>query len=157
LGSTAFKQLGWTEAFNAGLDGEFFTHLKLMPAPGGVELRKNHVSVSNFSGSLALTVTAAIRKEPHWMGSSSSMVMGGWRFTDALRGLRFRLNWGGSESRDLGEVPAELKSQVLVKNFPPENWYEMEVPAQDVPITDSLEIHILSAAGSQIGCISGHI
>jgi hypothetical protein len=157
LGGIAFEQLGWTETFDADLRGEFFTNLKILPAPGDVEFRREKELVTKFSGSLSLIVRPAIRKEPHWVGSTSSTVMGGWRFTDALKGLRFHILWAGSDSRDLGDVPAELKSQVWVKSFPPENWYEMEIPAQDVPITDSLEIHILSAAGTQLGCISGHL
>ena len=98
-----------------------------------------------------------MRKEPNGVGSATLMEMGEGLFTDALKGLRFHILWVGSETRDLGEIPAELKSEVLFKNLPAEYWYQMEVSSSDVPITDSLEIHILSPAGNQLGCISGHL
>ena len=83
--------------------------------------------------------------------------MGGWRFTDALRGLRFHLVWAGTELHDLGEVPAELHTYSHAPGFPLEGAYTMTIPADKIPITESLEVHILTAAGVQIGCISGHI
>jgi hypothetical protein len=157
LGDTDFRQLGWTETFNSFLAGEFFTNLKLMPTPGGVECRRDKKLVSNYSGSLTLTVLPATRKEPRWVGSNSSMIIGGWRFTDALKDLRFHILWVGSDSRDLGEVPAELKTSSFAKGFPLEGAYTMKVPADNVPITDSLEVHILSSSGTQLGCIRGQI
>ena len=158
LWGTTFKQLGSTESFDAILSGGFFTNLKLIPAPGGVELRRNQELVSRFSGPLTLTVRPTIKREPNGLGSTTFIVMmGEGLFTDALKGLRFHLLWVGSETRDLGEIPAELKSEVLFKNLPAEYWYQMEVSSSDVPITVSLEIHILSPAGNQLGCISGHL
>jgi len=160
LGGTVFKQLGWTASFDAHLRGDFFGNLKLVPTRDGVEFRNNRDLVSSFSGSLELIVFPAIRKEPNGVESPTSPLwgmMGGWRFTEALKGLRFHIVWVGSETRDLGEIPAELKSELVSKKAPPENWYQMEVPANGVPIADSMEIHILSPAGNQLGCISRHL
>jgi hypothetical protein len=57
----------------------------------------------------------------------------------------------------LGEVPSELRQAVWPELTPADKWYGMKIPAQDVPLTDRLEVHILTAEGNQLGCISGHI
>jgi hypothetical protein len=57
----------------------------------------------------------------------------------------------------MGEVPADLETYPVAKGQVLEGRYNMEVPVSDVPITDSLEIHILSPDGTQLGCINGHI
>jgi len=84
-------------------------------------------------------------------------LIGGNRFPDSLKGLRFHITWAGAETRDLGEVAAELKTHTGPHGLPSDSWYEMEIPAQDVPISDTLEIHILSAAGDHLGCVCGHL
>jgi hypothetical protein len=157
FGGTDFRQLGWTEDFEVSLTGEFFTNLRILPTPGGVEFRRNNELATKIAGSLTLTVRPVIRKEPHWMGSSASMVTGGWRFTDALKDMRFHVLWAGSKPRDLGEIPATLETSSYRKGFPLEGAYTMDVPAEDIPITDNLEVHILSPAGVQLGCMSGHL
>jgi len=157
LGGTLIDHLGWSELFDANLRGNFFTGLRLIPTANGVEVRKNQELISRFSGHLILTVWPSTRVNPRWIRSTSTSMMGRGRFTDSLKNLRFHVLWVGPDSRDLGEIPAKLETFSESKKLPPDAWYQMEIPAQDVPITDSLEIHILSAAGIQLGCISGHL
>ena len=157
LGGTVFEQLGWTAKFNAYGAGEFFTNLWLVSRPSGVEYRRKKDLVSKYSGSVTLTVLPAMRKEPHRVASSSPTGRGGWQFTDALLGLRFHLQWVGTENRDLGEIKAKLETYSSAPGIPLEGSYKIEVPADNVPIADSLEVHILSPAGVQLGCIRGHL
>ena len=83
--------------------------------------------------------------------------MGDEPLPEWLQTLRVRIKWVGSEFRDLGEVPSNLEQQPQPGLRTPVTRYRLEIPAQDVPITDSLEVQILSASGNQLGCISGHI
>jgi hypothetical protein len=157
LDGTGLDELGAAYSFGVSLHGDFFADLDLIPKTGPIELRRKGDLVSNFSGPLFLTVNTAISWRPHSMIGMTPNSMGGWRFTDALRGLRVHLLWIGPVTRDMGEVPADLETYPVAKGQVLEGRYNMEVPVSDVPITDSLEIHILSPDGTQLGCINGHI
>lgn len=159
LGYTGFEELGWEVSFEARLVGEFFDDLKRTISSGGIEIRRNGKLIPTYSGSLTLEVTPGIKPHPRWEFSTLGAIMGRGNkaLPDWLQTLRFRVKWVGSESRDLGEVPSELRQQPWPELSTPEKWYRLEIRAQDVPLTDSLEIHILSATGNQLGCISGHI
>ena len=157
LGGAVIEHLGWDESFDAFLSGEFFNKLRLVPTSGSNEYRRDGVLVSKFSGPLSLTVVPFWIPNPQWMHLDARTLMGGNRFTESLKGLRFHINWVGPETRDLGEVPAELRTHAGAHGLPPDNEYQMEIPAQDVPISDTLEIHILSAAGDHLGCVCGHL
>jgi hypothetical protein len=159
LGYTAFEELVWEVEFDADLGGDFFRDLKRADAPAGAEFRKNGQLIQTYPGSLTLEVSPAVRRHPRYLFSTMQRAMG-WgdpRLPDWLLTLRFHIKWVGSEFRDLGEIPSELRQEPWPELRVPQQWYRMEVSAQNVPLTDSLEIHILSAAGTQIGCISGHI
>jgi hypothetical protein len=115
------------------------------------------VLVSKFSGPLSLTVVPFWIPNPQWMHLDARTLMGGGQFKDSLKGLRFHMTWVGAETRDLGEVPAEFKTQPRPHGLPSDNGYQMEIPARDVPISDTLQIQILSATGDQLGCVCGHL
>ncbi len=151
LGETGFWQLWWHVSFGAGLSGEFFHGLERTKTVGGVEFRKNGMLISRYSDSITLEVTPQITPR-YWQWGSLNSLHPEW-----LQTLRFRIKWVGSETRDLGEVPSELNQEPLPELAPPHQWYQLEIPAQDVPISDSLEVHILSPVGSQLGCFSGHL
>lgn len=160
LGGAWFDQVGWTYSFDVSLGGDFFRGLEFDPTPRGVEIRRNGNLVSTYSGNLVLIVRPAIAMRPRLTPGLSSLGLGGWRFTDDLRGMRFHIAWRGSQTHDLGEVPAELKSYTYSptkKLTYTEYWYEMEIPASDAPITNSLEIHVLSPSGMQFGCVNGSL
>jgi hypothetical protein len=157
LGATTFEQLGWTAAFQAQVTGDFFTNLRRVSNRSRVQFRRKKELVSKYSGTLTLSVRPTMRREPHRVASSTPEVTGGWRFENALRGLRFHVQWVGPEPRDLGELPAELRTSSAANGTPLEGLFEIRVPADHVPITDTLQVHILSWAGVQLGCVSGHL
>jgi hypothetical protein len=157
FGVTGFQELAWQVFFTAGLSGEFFDDLKRTNASGGVEFRKKGKLISAYSGSLILEVTPKVTPDlwqPLW---TLPVVISKKPLPDWLQTLRFRIQWVGSNSRDLGEIPSELELEPWPDVSGPKQWYRLEIPAHDVPITDRLEIQILLANGKQVGCISGHI
>jgi hypothetical protein len=159
LGYTAFEELVWQVEFEAHLGGDFFSGLKRTDASAEAEFRKNGQLIHTYDGFLTLEVIPIMRHHPRYLFSTRQVVMG-WgerSLPEWLLNLRFRIKWVGSKSRDLGEVPSELGQQPWPEVSNPPKLYRIEIPAHDVPLTDSLEIHILSAAGTQLGCISGHI
>jgi hypothetical protein len=157
LGYTGFEELVWTVSFDARLGGEFFDDLDHTKVSGGVEFRKNGVLIRTYSGSLNLEVTPRVELDTWLQLSPWTTSWNSQPFPEWLRTLRFRIKWVGSETRDLGEVPSEFRQAAWPELAPSDKWFVMKIPAQDVPLTDSLEVHILSAEGNQLGCISGHI
>jgi hypothetical protein len=157
LGFTGFQQLGWQVSFAARLTGEFFDDIIRTNAFGIVELRKKGKLIPTYSGYLTLAVTYLVTSHNQWKWGTWNAMMGVEPLPEWLQTLRFRIKWVGSESRDLGEVPSDLEQQPWSDGGAPVTQYRLEIPAQDVPITDSLEVQILSASGNQLGCISGHI
>jgi len=157
LGVTGFQQLGWKVSFGAALSGDFFDGLKRTDGPGGIEIRRNGKLIPTYSGSLNLAVTPLVTSHNRWKLWTWNAIMGDEPLPEWLQTLRFRVKWVGAESKDLGEVPSELGQQPWPELSVPVTRYHLKIPAQDVPLTDSLEVHILSASGNQLGCISGHI
>jgi hypothetical protein len=158
LGYTGFEELGWDVSFEARLVGEFFDNLIRTNSSESIEIRRDGKLVPTYSGSLTLEVTPGIRPHPGWEFSTMGAIMGRGNkpLPDWLQTPRFRIKWVGPENRDLGEVPSKFSQQPW-SDLAPFKWYLLVIPAQDVPLTDSLEIHILSPTGNQLGCISGHI
>ncbi len=157
LGVTGFQQLGWEVSFGAALSGDFFDGVERTNASGVVELRKKGKLIPTYSGSLILEVTPLVSSYNRWKLWTLSAIMGDESLPEWLQTLRFRVKWVGSEFRDLGEVRSGLEQQPWPEWNAPITRYRLEIPAQDVPITDSLEVQILSASGNQLGCISGHL
>ncbi len=159
FGYTSFEELLWDADFEAHLRGDFFSGLRRAEAFEEAGFRKNGQVIQTYDGSLALEVIPFMKPHPRYLFSTMGAVMG-WgdpHLPEWLLNLRFRIEWVGSESRDLGEVPAKLGHQPWPDDSHPRKIYQIAVPARGVPLTDSLEIHILSAAGTQLGCISGRI
>jgi hypothetical protein len=159
LGYTGFEELVWEVGFDADLSGDFFKGLTRTAGPSGVEFRKDGQPIDTYVGALSLEVTPYLRSHPRYLFSTMQRIMG-WGYANLpewLLTLRFRAKWAGPEGRDLGDVPSELRQEPWPELSVPQRWYRMEIPAQNVPLTDSLEIHILSASGNQLGCIRGHL
>ena len=159
LGYTSFEELVWEIGFEAHLKGDFFSGLTRTDAAAEAGFRKNGQAVQTYDGSLSLEIIPYVVSHPPYLFSTTVVVMG-WgppRLPEWLMNLRFRIKWVGSESRDLGEVPSELGQIPWPDETNTRKFYRIKVPAQGVPLADSLEVHILSPAGTQLGCISGHI
>ena len=150
LGVTGFQQLRRFVLFDAGMIGPFFHGLVRVDKPGGPEFRRDGELIQSYSDSLVLEIEPRISGEFELMGKGPGV-------PPELLNLRFHLKWAGAETRDLGEVGSELLTEPWAEMRAPRRWYRLEVPAQNVPLTDNLEVRILSSAGKQIGCISGHI
>jgi len=157
LGYTGFEQLAWQVSFLAGLHGEFFHDVRRTNTSGTLKFYTKGKLLTTYTGSLVLEITPSVSPHPRWELSTPQVFRGTVPLPKWLQALRFRIKWVGPESRDLGEVPSEPGDQPWPELTMPEKWYRLNIPAQDVPLADSLEIHILSAAGKQLGCISGHI
>lgn len=159
LGYTDFEELVREVGFEAHLRGDFFSGLRRTDASKDAGFVKNGQVIQTYDGSLTLEVIPFMLPHPRYLFWTMIAFMG-WgnpNLPEQLLNLRFRVKWVGSESRDLGEVPAELRYQPLPEEDHSRKIYQIAVPARDVPLTDSLEIHIFSAAGTQLGCISGDI
>ena len=157
IGFTAYRQLNKCMLFDAGLWGGFFKRLERSDTPNGTQFRKSGQVVSEFPDEVLLEVITKIDE----CASGSLWIIPILTSINPLPlellGLRFRLRWTGSSTHDLGEVEPELRTEPWPELSRPERYYAMEIPSKGVPLTDSLEIRILTKAGNQIGCISGHI
>jgi len=154
LGFTGFQQLGRYVSFYASLDGPFFRGLVRVDKPDGPEFYKGSQLVKTFTNEFVLEIEPRLTKTFDWfeIGSGAAGV------PEEFRTLRFHLRWKGADSRDLGEVPSKMEAlQLTLPLAPPPEWHILKVPTDNVPLTDDLEIRILSSTGQQLGCISGHI
>jgi hypothetical protein len=157
LGRTAWQQLDTCVSFDADLMAEFFSGLERSETPKGSTFRKSDQLVSGFPDHVVLRITTKAwdcATEGPW-----ATVMPGlaWSLPPELLGLRFRVNWVGSAVRELGELQPEFFSEPSSDLRPPDKFYSLDVPSDGVPLTDSLEVRILTKTGNQIGCIKGHI
>jgi hypothetical protein len=157
LGFTAYRQLNTCVLFDAGFWGEFFKGFERSDTPNGTQFRKSGQVVSQFPDTVVLEVTTKVddcAPRSLWI---IPIVTSASPLPPELLGLRFRLRWTGSSTKDLGEVGPELLTEPWPELAQPERFYRMQIPSKGVPLTDNLEIRILTKAGNQIGCISGHI
>ena len=157
LGFTEYTQLNKRTFFDAGLSGEFFKHLEQIDTPKGTVFRRNAQIVSEFADSLDLDIEPALNGGLPSVPVFTPMATPAGPRPPEFTELRFHIKWTGSSIRDLGEVPSELLSEPWPELRRPVKWYRLQIPSKGVPITDNLEIRILTNAGDQIGCISGHI
>jgi hypothetical protein len=81
----------------------------------------------------------------------------GARQPEAVHDLRFTVRWLGAQQQDLGEIRSEFLHEPLREQAAPEAFYRMRIPAQDVSLTDDLEVSIFSQSGEQLACVKGHI
>jgi hypothetical protein len=157
LGLTAYRQFNRCIVFDAGLTGEFFEGLERSDTSQGTLYRKSGRPVLEFSDELVLEIS------PHVFecGVRDSLVLPTENWLSPLPPeyleLRFHLRWTGSSLRDLGEVPSERVPEIWSELRPPKWLYRLQIPSKGVPVTDSLEVRILTRTGTQIGCIRGNI
>jgi len=157
LGFTAYRQLNKCTLFDAGLWGEFFKGLERIDTPDGTQFRKSGQVVSEFPDDVVLEVSTKIddcAPGPLWV---LPMITSASPIPPELFGLRFRVRWASSATRDLGEPQSEFFTEPWPELGAPEKFYRIQIPSKGVRVTDDLEIRILTSAGNQIGCISGHI
>ncbi len=157
LGFTAYQQLNTCTSFEAVLLGEFLVGLERSDTPMGTGFRKSGQLISEFPDNVLLNVTPRISEcDPESLSIMPTRALE-IRLPPDLMELRFRISWTGSTARALGELESDYFVEPSSDLRPPERFYRIEVPSKGVPLTDNLEVRILSKAGSQIGCIGGHI
>jgi hypothetical protein len=157
LGFTAYRQLDACFLFDAGLWGGFFKGLERSDTAKGPQFRKSGQVVSGFPDDVVLEVVTKVGDCAPGSLSILSLITSVSPLPPELLGLRFRVKWTGSSIRDLGEVQAEPRTEPWPELRKPERFYRIEIPSKGVLLTDNLEIRILTKAGNQIGCISGHM
>jgi len=152
LGFTVYRQLKRSIFFDAGVSADFFKDLQRTETPNGTIFRKSGQAISTFPEdvSLEISVWAVFSRSNFPMTVTAPLPA-------ELFSLRFRVKWNGSSPRDLGELPSELTTEPFTELRSPGQLYRITVPAEGVPLDDSLEVHILTDAGTQIGCIRGSI
>jgi hypothetical protein len=67
------------------------------------------------------------------------------------------VRWLGAEQKDLGEVESDFRYEPWRESLTPMVFYRMRIPAQDIPLTNDLEVVIFSKTGEQLACIKGHL
>lgn len=163
-GSTTFQQLGRYVLFNASLSAPLFPKLVRVNKPGGAEFYSDRQPVRFYPDWFALQVELGVTRTFDWF----AVPIESFGVPEDLLNLRFQVKWTGAETQDMGEVPSGFATEPwpesLLDLLPPSwrtlpqrSYYTLQVPAKNVPLTDSLESRILSSAGGPLGCISGHI
>jgi hypothetical protein len=152
LGMAFYQQVTHCVLYDGVLSGDFF---KAPEGPGtaGAAFRKKGRAVTEFDGDLTLEI------EPHGSvcSATSDWVSVEPRPPDAVRNLRFMVRWMGSAPRDLGEVQAELLHEPWRETNAAQDFYRIRIPAEGVPLKDSLEVLIFTRNGEELACIRGHI
>lgn len=67
------------------------------------------------------------------------------------------VRWLGTKEKDFGELPSEFFYEPWREFSYPAPYYRMHVPADDIPITDDLEVVIFASSGEELACLKGHL
>lgn len=137
-------------SFYADLSADkFFNGLERIRRSNQVEFRKNHQPVLVYPDLVVMELWAFGN-----CGSGPDKITA--PLPPELHNLRFRATWMGSVQRDLGYVGSELLTEPWTESGPVRQFYRLQIPAKDVPLTDELEVHIFSKNGTELGCMRGH-
>jgi hypothetical protein len=152
LGVGLFQQVTRCAFYNAVLSGDFFKYLVRTNALAHAQFSKKGEPVTAYAGDIVLEV------EPRPWACSAEI--GNWVPTapprpELARELRFMVRWLGAEPRDIGEVPSESLREPWREKNVPSDFYRMQIPAKDIPLTDELEVLIFSKDGEQLACLKG--
>jgi hypothetical protein len=169
LGSGTFRQLSRCALFTAAAAADLFKGLERIPKPEGIEFRREQKTVTAYPDSIILDIQPSVwdcppdgatllpvwqDPRPYFLGVPVSHSE---NLPAEFMELRFQVRWIGTAPLDLGEVPAELRTEPWPELRAPEKFYRLQLPSKDRLLTDRLEIHVLSKSGEQIACILGHI
>ena len=140
--------------YDAVLSGDFFKHLERTTNSSRSLFRNNGQPTSAYNGDLVLEIA------PHPQICSGEA--GEWAASDppppdAVQHLRFRVRWHGIAEKDLGEIQSEFLYEPWRETNIAQVFYRMRIPAQDIPLTNELEVQIFAATGEPLACIKGHI
>lgn len=153
LGLVQVQRITRCVTYDAVLSGDFFKNLVRVKDQQGSHFLKTGQATDAFSGDLVLEVGprpyACIGEAGTWTVTAAP--------PESSVDLRFMVRWLGSEKRDLGEVQSKFNYEPWQEWRNPVAFYRMRIPAQDIPLTDDLEVTIFSKTGEQLACIKGHL
>jgi len=157
---------------SADVSGPFLKGLKSVRHDGATEFARNGVAVLNYPDSVTLEIQPrSLLCKTKWDSNWDPLPLGIWAawiplwpmpskappLDPDLSELRFQIRWVGSVEKDLGEVPSELITEMWPEFGTPTTFYRLNISGQQIPLTDSLEIQILSKDGQPLANIAGHI
>lgn len=154
LGFTVYRQLNRCIILDAGISGDLFKGLQRADSANGTKFLKSGRAIAIFPDDVFLEISFRANS---CLESWDSLGFGDAPLPAEMFSLRFQVKWEGSSTRELGELPSELLSEPWPEQREPEHFYRIQLTAKGVPLTDNLEVRILTSAGRQIGCIRGHI
>ena len=162
LGRANFRQLEQCTSFSAVVGADFLKGLQRTPLTDGFSFTRNGQTVSTYPDNIILDVEPSVWNCPGWWVTTPSPSFNPdtlqlFPLPQEMRDIRFDLVWKGSQRRELGEVPAELKTEPFTELRRADQFFRLHIPSKDVLLTDSLEIHVLSRTGKQLACIQGHL
>ena len=154
LGMARLERITRCVSYGVVLSGDFFKDLERTEKSGPAQFRKNGQTVAAFAGDLVLEVGLH-----HWFCTAE---IGDWvpigsSSPEAAQDLHFKVRWLGEQQKDLGEVQSEFLVEPWREWTEPEAFYRMTIPADRVPLSDDLEVLILSKSGEQLACVKRHI
>ncbi len=155
LGMARLERIARCVSYGAVLSGDFFKNLERREKSGRAQFRKNGQTVTAYAGDIVLEIGLH--------HSFCSAEIGDWEpngppSPEAVQDLHFKVRWlGEQQPKDLGEVPSEFLVEPWREQMEPDAFYRMKIPAQDIPLTDDLEVVILSNSGEQLACVRQHI
>ena len=153
LGFVSVQRITQCVTYEAALSGDFFKALQRIKDHQGSQFLKYGQRTTAFDGDLVLEVQphpyACLGEAGTWTSTTSP--------PESSLDLRFMVRWLGSEQRDLGEVQSELKYEPWREWNTAVAFYRMHIPAKDIPLTDDLEVTILTESGEQLACMKGHL
>jgi hypothetical protein len=153
LGAGVFEQITRSVFYEAVISGDFFNHLERVEERGQPQFRRNGQPVTTYANEIVLEVA------PHPV---SFRELGAWQLVgpptrEPLLKLRFMVRWLGIEQKDLGEIESDFLYEPWRENSTPVAFYRMRIPAQNIPLTDELEVAVFSKTGEQLTCLAGHL
>lgn len=154
LGFTFFRAITKCVIYDAAISGDFFKNLKSTKEQGAERFQKSGQPVDKYSGDILLEVA------PHQIpcfGEAGEWVHTGNPMPNAVQDLRFMVRWLGTKEKDFGELPSEFFYEPWREFSYPAPYYRMHVPADDIPITDDLEVVIFASSGEELACLKGHL
>ena len=154
LGAALLRRVTQCVWYSAAISGDFFKNLERSTESGLPRFHKNALPVSTYTGDIVLEVAP---RPQFCSGEVGAWEPAGTLPTEAALNLRFIVRWMGMQQKDLGEIESEFRYEPWRELSTPLAFYRMRIPAQDIPLTDELEVLIYSKSGEQLACIKGHI
>lgn len=159
IGNATYWQVTHCAMFTADLSGDFFKHLERRHTPRGDEFHEKGQPTLVYPDFVTLEIEPFVGScgWPLYAARQSQIPPPATSLPPDFRELRFHIRWAGATTKDLGEMPANLLRESWTELDTPREFYRLNVPSQDVPLSDVLQIEILAKSGEPLACISGHI